>query len=159
MAVAEADATTHAVPRAVLEGDDLVALVVAHDLGRDLGALDVRGADGDVVVGDEDEILDGCGVCDFCLGSGAAELEVDPEERSLIIRKALSGVARLDGRLGLRAAAMLVATRNWQMSVPKYDPAARAPSDGPLPALEAAPGTKEQLEALGYATDDEGAAP
>jgi ATP-dependent DNA helicase RecQ len=57
--------------------------------------------------GDEEETLSGCGRCDVCLemgnGSGAGDDEV-----SLIVRKALSGVARLRGRFGIQAAAKLL---------------------------------------------------
>jgi ATP-dependent DNA helicase RecQ len=57
--------------------------------------------------GDEAETLTGCGRCDECLrldepgGPDAAEV-------SEIVRKALSGVARVSGRFGLRAAVNLV---------------------------------------------------
>jgi ATP-dependent DNA helicase RecQ len=57
--------------------------------------------------GDEEETLAGCGRCDNCTslddGSGA-----DPEETALIVRKALSAVARIHGRFGLQAAAKLL---------------------------------------------------
>ncbi len=57
--------------------------------------------------GDEEETLAGCGRCDNCTsldnGQGA-----DPEETSLIVRKALSAVARIHGRFGLQAAAKLL---------------------------------------------------
>jgi ATP-dependent DNA helicase RecQ len=57
--------------------------------------------------GDEAESLGGCGHCDVCV-SLEDEDEIDPEERTLIVRKALSGVARVHGRLGLGAAAKLL---------------------------------------------------
>ena len=57
--------------------------------------------------GDEQEILDGCGRCDVCLGLNAQEAQ-DPEEVTLTVRKALSGVARVSGRLGMRAAVKLL---------------------------------------------------
>jgi ATP-dependent DNA helicase RecQ len=58
--------------------------------------------------GDEAEVLQGCGHCDVCeaLGSGS---EFDEEQTSLIVRKALSGVARIDRRYGLTAALALLA--------------------------------------------------
>ena len=56
---------------------------------------------------DEKETLAGCGRCDNCLnlsGDGA----VDDEEVSVVVRKALSSVARVHGRFGLVAAAKLL---------------------------------------------------
>jgi len=60
--------------------------------------------------GDEAETVSGCGRCDVCVqldepdsGDGT-----DEEEVSEIVRKALSGVARVSGRFGLRAAVNLV---------------------------------------------------
>ncbi len=55
---------------------------------------------------DEEETLSGCGHCDNCLAlvSGGE----DPEEVTLIVRKALSAVARVHGRFGLQAAAKLL---------------------------------------------------
>ena len=57
--------------------------------------------------GDEGEALGGCGRCDVCkqLGSAAAD---DPEETTLIVRKALSAVARIHRRFGLQAAVSLL---------------------------------------------------
>ena len=61
--------------------------------------------------GDEEETLSGCGRCDVCLrlasGSDASE-DYDPEQVSLVVRKALSGVARIHGRYGLSAAVALL---------------------------------------------------
>ncbi|MFW6049913.1 MAG: RecQ family ATP-dependent DNA helicase [Myxococcota bacterium] len=59
--------------------------------------------------GDEQETLGGCGHCDVCerlerRGEGADERAVT-EEDALVVRKALSGVARAQGRAGLRAVA------------------------------------------------------
>ena len=57
--------------------------------------------------GDEAETLAGCGKCDVCRG-----LEIDDtdaEARTLIVRKALSAVARVHGRFGLSAAIKLLA--------------------------------------------------
>jgi len=62
--------------------------------------------------GDEAELLEGCGHCDVCetLGDeGDAEAEFDEEETTLIVRKALSGVARIHMTYGLSAAVKLVA--------------------------------------------------
>jgi ATP-dependent DNA helicase RecQ len=61
--------------------------------------------------GDEAETLTGCGICDVCarLGpEGAAGSADRSEETTLVVRKALSAVARLDGRFGLGAAAALL---------------------------------------------------
>jgi ATP-dependent DNA helicase RecQ len=69
--------------------------------------------------GDEEETLAGCGRCDVCetLGSGRGDGETGPaalrnresdEEVSLLVRKALSGVARIHGRFGLGAAVALL---------------------------------------------------
>jgi ATP-dependent DNA helicase RecQ len=55
--------------------------------------------------GDEAETLTGCGRCDECL---RLDEPVDEAEVSEIVRKALSGVARVSGRFGLRAAVNLV---------------------------------------------------
>ena len=46
--------------------------------------------------GDEEETLSGCGRCDVCTDMVAAE--EDDEETSTIVRKALCGVARVNGR-------------------------------------------------------------
>ncbi|HUP36136.1 MAG TPA: RecQ family ATP-dependent DNA helicase [Candidatus Limnocylindria bacterium] len=58
--------------------------------------------------GDEAETLAGCGRCDVCTVLGAAPEEEDAERTSLIVRKALSGVARVHGRFGLQTAVKLV---------------------------------------------------
>lgn len=55
---------------------------------------------------DEAETLAGCGMCDACEHMG--EEAHDPEEVTLIVRKALSGIARVHGRYGLTAAAKLL---------------------------------------------------
>ncbi|NVB37078.1 RecQ family ATP-dependent DNA helicase [Pseudenhygromyxa sp. WMMC2535] len=63
--------------------------------------------------GDEDELLQGCGHCDICEAlegdPEGAEPEFDEEQTTLIVRKALSGVARIHGRYGLSAAVNLLA--------------------------------------------------
>lgn len=57
--------------------------------------------------GDEAESLGGCGLCDVCRSLDSAD-DVDDAERSLVVRKALSGVARVHGRFGLGVAAKLL---------------------------------------------------
>ncbi len=57
--------------------------------------------------GDEAETLDGCGRCDECLALREAE-QGDPAETALIVRKALSGVARVSGRFGIHLAVKLL---------------------------------------------------
>jgi len=56
--------------------------------------------------GDEAETLAGCGRCDVC--AGLAEEGDDGEARTLVVRKALSAVARIHGRFGLTAAVKLL---------------------------------------------------
>jgi ATP-dependent DNA helicase RecQ len=61
--------------------------------------------------GDEKETLSGCGNCDVCerLASGAAMENAESEEEvTLIVRKALSAIARIHGRFGLGAAVALL---------------------------------------------------
>jgi ATP-dependent DNA helicase RecQ len=60
--------------------------------------------------GDEAETLAGCGRCDVCesLSAGADEGALDREEVTLVVRKALSAVARVHGRFGLSAAVALL---------------------------------------------------
>jgi len=58
--------------------------------------------------GDEAETLDGCGRCDVCRALGGERERADPETVTLIVRKALSGVARISGRFGLQAAVKLI---------------------------------------------------
>ncbi len=57
--------------------------------------------------GDEAETLSGCGRCDVCtsLDTGAGD---DTERVTLIVRKALSAVARINGAFGLNVAAKLL---------------------------------------------------
>jgi ATP-dependent DNA helicase RecQ len=61
--------------------------------------------------GDEAEILEGCGHCDVCeaLADGGGGSEFDDEQTTLIVRKALSGVARIHRTYGLSAAVKLLA--------------------------------------------------
>ena len=61
--------------------------------------------------GDEEETLAGCGRCDVCLelaAGGQSHLDASREDVSLIVRKALSGVARVHGKYGLGAAVALL---------------------------------------------------
>jgi len=58
--------------------------------------------------GDEAETLAGCGRCDVCLALGEDPEAGDPERVTLIVRKALSGVARVHGRFGLQLAVKLI---------------------------------------------------
>src|SRR5207245_171799 len=58
--------------------------------------------------GDEAETLAGCGRCDVCLALGGDTDARDPEAVTLIVRKALSGVARVHGRFGLQLAVKLI---------------------------------------------------
>ena len=56
--------------------------------------------------GDDEETLKGCGHCDICLeleGQGG-----NPAEAETIVRKALCGIARVQGRFGIQAAARLL---------------------------------------------------
>jgi ATP-dependent DNA helicase RecQ len=58
--------------------------------------------------GDEAETLDGCGRCDVCRALRGSGERVDAETAALIVRKALSGAARVHGRFGLQMAVKLV---------------------------------------------------
>ncbi|MDJ0866806.1 MAG: ATP-dependent DNA helicase RecQ [Myxococcota bacterium] len=58
--------------------------------------------------GDEEETLAGCGHCDVCQRLETGEAQADAEETTLLVRKALSAVARIHGRFGLGAAAKLL---------------------------------------------------
>jgi ATP-dependent DNA helicase RecQ len=61
--------------------------------------------------GDEEETLAGCGRCDVCerlASEGAGAAREDDAEVTLLVRKALSGVARIHGRYGLSAAVALL---------------------------------------------------
>jgi ATP-dependent DNA helicase RecQ len=57
--------------------------------------------------GDEAETLSGCGRCDVCRQIGQDAM--DDAEATLVVRKALSAVARVDRRYGLGAAVKLLA--------------------------------------------------
>lgn len=69
--------------------------------------------------GDEQETLGGCGHCDVCeaLENRGSASSTDPStEHALVVRKALSGVARNRGRAGLTAVAeMLHGTDNQRL--------------------------------------------
>ncbi|HEY8376217.1 MAG TPA: ATP-dependent DNA helicase RecQ [Nannocystis sp.] len=58
--------------------------------------------------GDESETLGGCGRCDVCQRLAHADDADDAEETTLIVRKALSAVARIHRRFGLQAAVSLL---------------------------------------------------
>ncbi len=61
--------------------------------------------------GDEAETLAGCGRCDVCVALSAGEEEegaLSDDEVTLVVRKALSAVARVHGRFGLSAAVALL---------------------------------------------------
>jgi ATP-dependent DNA helicase RecQ len=95
------------------EGREPDAVVVRHKWSLFLELM--RWAEGgtcrhDAILryfGDEEETLAGCGRCDNCLELSTNTGE-DPEAVSLIVRKALSGVARVHGRFGLQTAAKLL---------------------------------------------------
>ena len=103
-----------ALRRRLLEGDgDKSPALLAHKWGQFLELL--RWAEGgscrhDAILryfGDEAEALHGCGRCDVCLAF-EEEDGADPEEVTLLVRKALSAVARVHGRFGLEAAVRLL---------------------------------------------------
>lgn len=99
--------------RRLIEGDATDAAVVAHKWGLFLELM--RWAEGgscrhDAILryfGDEAETLDGCGHCDVCAALQDDE-QASVEETTLIVRKALSGVARVSNRFGLKAAVRLL---------------------------------------------------
>ncbi len=97
------------------DGDDPALAAHAWALFRDLlRYLDARTCRHDFVLryfGDEQELLGGCGHCDVCeaideRGEDTAGA-VDPEV-TLVVRKALSGVARANRRAGLLAIAEML---------------------------------------------------
>ncbi len=68
--------------------------------------------------GDDDEVLDGCGHCDICEQIANGENPDAPltDSQVLVVRKALSGVARAKGRVGMRAVAeMLHGSKNAKL--------------------------------------------
>jgi ATP-dependent DNA helicase RecQ len=102
--------------RSLIEGDAPDAELARHKWNLFLELM--RFAEGgscrhDAILryfGDEEETLAGCGRCDVCraLAGGNGPGEPDAEETALVVRKALSAVARLRGRFGLGAAAALL---------------------------------------------------
>jgi ATP-dependent DNA helicase RecQ len=76
--------------------------------------LDARSCRHDFVLryfGDEHEMLGGCGHCDVCLeldGENSSGVEASPEETTLVVKKALSAVARAERRGGLSAVAEML---------------------------------------------------
>jgi ATP-dependent DNA helicase RecQ len=97
--------------RHLLESDAPGEAVLAHKWGLFLELM--RWAEGgscrhDAILryfGDEAETLDGCGQCDVCEALGE---DTTPEEVTLVVRKALSAVARVHHRFGLQAAVRLL---------------------------------------------------
>lgn len=63
--------------------------------------------------GDEEEILGGCGHCDLCARMDGAEATVTEEDVELV-RKALAGIARTKGRVGMRSIADMLAGRGGE---------------------------------------------
>jgi ATP-dependent DNA helicase RecQ len=57
---------------------------------------------------DDAETLDGCGRCDNCVALAGGREDDDPETVTALVRKALSGVARVDRRFGLQLAVKLL---------------------------------------------------
>jgi ATP-dependent DNA helicase RecQ len=94
------------------DGEPTAAAVVEHKWGLFLELM--RWVEGgscrhDAILryfGDQDEALGGCGQCDVC--TSLVEPDVAPDEVQLLVRKALSGVARVHGRYGLSAAVKLL---------------------------------------------------
>jgi ATP-dependent DNA helicase RecQ len=98
--------------RHLLESDAPGEVILAHKWNLFLELM--RWAEGgscrhDAILryfGDEAETLDGCGQCDVCEALGGATAST--EEVTLIVRKALSAVARVHQRFGLQAAVKLL---------------------------------------------------
>jgi len=96
------------------EGEPTVPAVLEHKWGLFLELM--RFAEGgscrhDAILryfGDEAETLAGCGRCDVCRSLGEAGEGADDDARSLLVRKALSAVARVHGRFGLGLAVKLL---------------------------------------------------
>ena len=97
--------------RRLLEGDGPSEAVLAHKWGLFLELM--RWAEGgscrhDAILhyfGDEAETLDGCGHCDVCR---ALVEDAGADDVTLVVRKALSAVARVHHRFGLQAAVRLL---------------------------------------------------
>jgi ATP-dependent DNA helicase RecQ len=105
--------------RALLERDSddgtaIDAAILEHKWGLFLELI--RWADGgscrhDAILryfGDEAETLAGCGRCDVCQALSTGNGAQDPDAVTLIVRKALSGVARVHDRFGLGMVVKLV---------------------------------------------------
>jgi ATP-dependent DNA helicase RecQ len=96
-----------------IDGREIDAEVAAHKWSLFLELM--RWAEGgscrhDAILryfGDEEETLSGCGRCDVCTSFEEAPA-ASPEEAAVVVRKALSAVARLRGRFGLSAATKLL---------------------------------------------------
>jgi ATP-dependent DNA helicase RecQ len=96
------------------DGEPIAAAVIEHKWGLFLELM--RWIEGgscrhDAILryfGDQDEALGGCGQCDVCCGLADSEQQPPAEEVQLIVRKALSGIARVHGRYGLSAAVKLL---------------------------------------------------
>jgi ATP-dependent DNA helicase RecQ len=95
-----------------IDGRDPDPVVIEHKWGMFLELM--RWAEGgscrhDAILryfGDEAETLHGCGRCDVC--TDLNESRLDPAEVEVVVRKALSAVARVHGKFGLQAAAKLL---------------------------------------------------
>jgi ATP-dependent DNA helicase RecQ len=98
--------------RRLLEGDARSEAVLAHKWGLFLELM--RWVEGgscrhDAILryfGDEAETLDGCGRCDVCEALHGED--PNAEEVTLVVRKALSAVARVHRRFGLQLAVKLL---------------------------------------------------
>ena len=96
------------------DGEPVPAAVVEHKWGMFLELL--RWAEGgscrhDAILryfGDQEEALGGCGQCDNCLALAAGGETTTTEDVQLLVRKALSGVARVHGRYGLKLVVKLL---------------------------------------------------
>lgn len=96
------------------DGTQVPAAVVEHKWGLYLELM--RWAEGgtcrhDAILryfGDEQELLSGCGRCDNCQLLADPNQGADTEEVQLVVRKALSGIARIHGRFGMMAAVQLL---------------------------------------------------
>lgn len=96
------------------DGETVASAVIEHKWGLFLELM--RYVEGgscrhDAILryfGDQEEALGGCGQCDNCLSLSAQTEDASAEEVQLIVRKALSGIARVHGRYGLTAAVKLL---------------------------------------------------
>lgn len=81
--------------------------------------------------GDEEETLAGCGRCDVCLKMNEGD-DAEYEEVTTVVRKALCGVARVNGRFGITLAAKLL--KGAQDERLDWSGLARSPTHGTLDA-------------------------